>query len=98
MKSILLITLSSIAVIASVVFGSIELTKERSTSIYQFEWTGKKWKVSDPVILGKTIKSPYGFLHGYVTVGRSYTLVIPHSWIGDKEARVHFWADPKDKE
>lgn len=80
-----------VALIASIIWGCIELNKVRSTSVYQFQWNGHGWKVDHPETLPKVIESPYGFLHAYATQGRSYTLVVPHSWAGDKEVKVYFW-------
>ncbi len=79
-------------IIVAIAIGVVEGFKERSSTAYQFKWVnGKGWEISDPDSFPKRVTSPYGFLHGWVTHGRSHTLVIPHSWFGDKEVRVHFW-------
>jgi hypothetical protein len=81
------------AIVAAIATGVVEGSRERSSTAYQFKWVNddKGWEISDPDSLPQSITSPYGFLHGWVTYGRSHTLVIPHSWFGDKEVRVHFW-------
>lgn len=64
---------------------------EVGSTAYQFEWTGKGWHVSDSKTLPTNISSPYGFMHNNVLVGSSYTLVVPHSRLGDNQVRVHIW-------